>query len=187
MRAHFKHVRSKSFTLQSNGFWPLKLFFENLEVHQNSNSQNGSSLWNVEVHFLTLSYIPESVRRDSRASLLARTFASPGLGRKPKAKVVTQHVIIVVLIFLIISWTLLCLRALSFCLLIGKFLKFGSCRCIYLHARFSRNIGKIYIQLGVSYNSFHSCEIIYIFLVSNYVTFNFMIRIIAHIKLLIDA
>jgi hypothetical protein len=76
---------------------------------------------------------------------------------------------------------------LSFCLLIGKFLKFGSCRCIYLHARFSRNIGKIYIQLGVSYNSFHSCEIIYIFLVSNYVTFNFMIRIIAHIKLLIDA
>jgi hypothetical protein len=44
----------------------------------------------VEVHSLTLSHTFGSMKRDSWASFLARTFASPCLGREPKAKVVTQ-------------------------------------------------------------------------------------------------
>jgi len=72
-----------------NEFGPLKLLFEYLRVHQDSNSQNGSSFGNVEVHSLTLSYIPESMRCDCWASFLAHTFASPCFGRKPKVRVVT--------------------------------------------------------------------------------------------------
>jgi hypothetical protein len=63
------------------GFDPLKLFFENLGVHQDSNSQSGSSLGSVRVHSLTLSYNPGSMRCDSRASFLAHTLASPYLGQ----------------------------------------------------------------------------------------------------------
>ncbi len=33
--------------------------FEDLRVHQDSNSQNGSSLENVRVHSLTFSFIPK--------------------------------------------------------------------------------------------------------------------------------
>jgi hypothetical protein len=40
------------------------------------------------VHSLTLSYTFGSMRCDSQASLLTRTFASPHLGYEPKAKVV---------------------------------------------------------------------------------------------------
>jgi hypothetical protein len=53
-----------------------------------SNSQNESSLGNVKVHSLTLFCTPGSMRCDSRAFLLARTFASLCLGRKPKVRVV---------------------------------------------------------------------------------------------------
>jgi len=42
-------------------------------------------------HSLTLSYTPGNMKCDSRASLLAHTFASPSFGREPKAKVVTTH------------------------------------------------------------------------------------------------
>ncbi len=45
------------------------------------------SLGSVGVHSLTLSYIPESMKCDSWASLLARTFASPYLGCEPKVRV----------------------------------------------------------------------------------------------------
>jgi hypothetical protein len=41
------------------------------------------------VHSLTLSYTPGSMKCDSQASLLARTFASPCFYRKPKTKVAT--------------------------------------------------------------------------------------------------
>jgi len=90
MRAHFRHLHSKSFpiiegTIQSNGFWPLQLLFENLEIHQDSNSQSGSSLGGVGVHSLTLSHI-------SWASLLARTLASPCFGYEPKARVVIMKI-----------------------------------------------------------------------------------------------
>jgi hypothetical protein len=54
-----------------------------------SNSQSGSSLGSVRVQSFTLSYTPMSMKCDSRASLLAHTFASPCLGCKPKAKVMT--------------------------------------------------------------------------------------------------
>jgi hypothetical protein len=74
---------------QSNEFKPLKLFFENSRIHQDSNSQNVSSFGSVEVHSLAFSYTPENMRCDSRGSLLAHTFASPCLGREPKAKVAT--------------------------------------------------------------------------------------------------
>jgi hypothetical protein len=39
----------------------------------------------------SLSYILESMKCDSRASLLARTFASPCLGHKPKAGVAIDY------------------------------------------------------------------------------------------------
>jgi hypothetical protein len=94
MRAHFKHVHLKIFsilkgTLQSNEFWPLQWPFKDSEIHRESNSQSESSFVNVTVHPLTLSYTPGSMKYDSRVSLLARTLASLCLGREPKAKVAT--------------------------------------------------------------------------------------------------
>jgi len=91
MWAHFKHLRSKNFpmiwgTLQPNGFWPMRLFSKNLGIHWDSNSQNGSSLGSPKVYSLTLSHM----KCDSWASFLARTFASPYLGHKLKARVATR-------------------------------------------------------------------------------------------------
>jgi len=45
----------------------------------------------VKVHSLTLSYTFESIRCDSRASFLVRTFTSPYLDHEPKARVVTKN------------------------------------------------------------------------------------------------
>jgi hypothetical protein len=42
--------------------------------------------WECVGSFLTLSYTPESMKCDSWASFLARTFASPYFGHEPKAK-----------------------------------------------------------------------------------------------------
>jgi hypothetical protein len=58
------------------------------------NSQNGSSLGNVKVHSLTLSYTPGSMRCDSWAFLLAHTLARPFLCHEHKARVATQRVLI---------------------------------------------------------------------------------------------
>jgi len=58
-----------------------------------SNSQNGSSLGSVRVLSLTFSYTPRSMKCDSRASFLAHTFASPCLGREPKARLRTLKLI----------------------------------------------------------------------------------------------
>jgi len=41
----------------------------------------------VKVHSFTLSYTLESMKHDSRASLLAHTFANPCFRREPKVKV----------------------------------------------------------------------------------------------------
>jgi len=60
-----------------------------LGIHQDSSSQNGSSLGSVKVHSLTFSYILKGMRCDSQASLLARTFTSPCLSYEPKARVTT--------------------------------------------------------------------------------------------------
>ncbi len=52
-------------------------------------SQSGSSLGSVRVHSLTLSYIPESMKCDFRASFLACNLASICLGYEPKFQVAT--------------------------------------------------------------------------------------------------
>jgi hypothetical protein len=70
-------------------FDPLQLLSENSRVYRESNSQSGSSFGSVGVHSLTRSYTLESMKRDSQASFLARTFASPCLGREPKVRAVT--------------------------------------------------------------------------------------------------
>jgi hypothetical protein len=76
-------------TLQSNDFLPLKSPSEDSKVHQDSNSQNESSLGNVRVHSLTLSYNPGSMKCDSHASFFTRTFASLCLRHKPKVRFAT--------------------------------------------------------------------------------------------------
>ncbi len=60
-----------------------------------SNSQNGSSLGNMEVHSLSLSHTLGNMKRESQASLLARTFASLCLGHEPKARVAIVDISIV--------------------------------------------------------------------------------------------
>jgi hypothetical protein len=54
MRSHFRHLRFNSFsmvwrTLWAIEFWPLQSFSEHSGVHQDSNSQHGSSLGSVRV------------------------------------------------------------------------------------------------------------------------------------------
>ncbi len=66
-------------------------------LHRESNSQSGTSFGSVEVHSLTLSYIPKSMRCDSRASFMACTFASHCIGREPKAKVATSYLPLTIL------------------------------------------------------------------------------------------
>jgi hypothetical protein len=61
---------------------------------RDSNSQIGSSLGRVKVHSLALSHILGSMKCDSWASFLARTFASPWFGREPKARVATFYFIL---------------------------------------------------------------------------------------------
>jgi len=68
----------------------MQMLSKDLGVHQDSNSQSGNSLGSVTVHPLTLSYIPQRMKCDSRASFLAYTLASPCLGREPKARVMTN-------------------------------------------------------------------------------------------------
>ncbi len=63
---------------------------ENSGVHRDFNSQSGSSLGSVRVHSFTLSYTPESMRRDSLASLLAHNLC---LGCEPKARVAIKELV----------------------------------------------------------------------------------------------
>jgi len=72
------------------------LFFEILGVHRDSISQSGSCLGSVRVHSLTLSYTPRSMWCDSRASSWLATLQPLCFGRKPKAKVATRCVVLVV-------------------------------------------------------------------------------------------
>jgi hypothetical protein len=70
----------------------LEIFLvEDSGIHRNANSQNGSSLGSVDVHSLTLSHSPRSMKCDSRPSHLACTFANPCLGHKPKTRVMTHN------------------------------------------------------------------------------------------------
>jgi hypothetical protein len=90
MQAHFRHVSSNDIR-NSSIQWVLTPAIALWRVRNPSGLQlqSGSSLGSMEVHSLTLSHTPRSMKCDFRASLLARTFASPYLGREPKAKVVT--------------------------------------------------------------------------------------------------
>ncbi len=73
----------------SMGFDPSKLLFEDSGVHQDSNSQTGSSFGSGRVHSLTLSYTLRNMKCDSWSPLLACTFVNPCFGCKPKVRVVT--------------------------------------------------------------------------------------------------
>jgi len=68
----------------------MKSLSKHSKVQRDSNSQNGNSLGSVRTYSLTLSYTPGSMRHDSWASFLACNLATPCLGRKPKAKVMTM-------------------------------------------------------------------------------------------------
>jgi len=57
----------------------------------------------VEVHSFTLSHTPGSMKCDSWASLLARTFASLCLGHEPKARVAIKNVSVGYLIILFLK------------------------------------------------------------------------------------
>jgi hypothetical protein len=66
VRAHFKHPCFNIFSMIQgispfNGFSPMQILSKNPGVHQNSNSQSGSSFENVRVHSLTFSYTPGSM------------------------------------------------------------------------------------------------------------------------------
>jgi len=67
----------------------LKLFFENWEVHRDSNSQSGSPFGSVWVHSFKFSYNPGSMKCDFRVSFSVRTFGSPCFDREPRVKVAT--------------------------------------------------------------------------------------------------
>jgi hypothetical protein len=97
MRAHFRHLSSKSFSMikgipQYIGLKPLQLLSKDSRVHQDSDSQSESSLGSVRVHSLTLFCILGSMRCDSQASFLARTLVSPCLGHGPKVRVVIANI-----------------------------------------------------------------------------------------------
>jgi hypothetical protein len=68
------------------------LLSENSGIYLDSNSQSKNSLGSVKVHSLTLFCTPGSMKCDSRAPLLAHTFANPCLGCKPKARVAIKEV-----------------------------------------------------------------------------------------------
>jgi hypothetical protein len=97
MRAHFRHLRFKSFPFilrapQSIEIWPLKSVSEVSGVHRDSISQSGSCLGSVRVHSLTLSYTPGSPWCDSRASLWPAPLQPLCLGCEAKARVATVWV-----------------------------------------------------------------------------------------------
>ncbi len=77
MRAHFRHLHSKSFPIpQAIEFWPLQSLFEVLEVHRDSISQNGSCLGSVRVHSLIL---PHTFLRSQEYVMLLPSFFLPWL------------------------------------------------------------------------------------------------------------
>jgi len=87
---HFRHLHSKRFSiLNPMSFGPCNVSLKIRESTETPTPQSGSSLGSVRVHCLTLPYIPRSMKCDSWASYMARTFASPHLDREPKVTVTT--------------------------------------------------------------------------------------------------
>jgi hypothetical protein len=64
-------------------FFTFEIAFENLEIHQNSNSQSGSPLASVWAHSLTFSYTLGECECDSQVAFSALTFLNPYFSRKP--------------------------------------------------------------------------------------------------------
>jgi hypothetical protein len=82
MRTHFRHLWFNMFpmtqkTLWTDGFWPLKLRFENSGVHLGLPTLEFT--WECEGSFLHILCILGIMWGDSWASLLARNLASPRL------------------------------------------------------------------------------------------------------------
>jgi hypothetical protein len=75
-------------TPQAIEFWPLQSPSEDLGLHWDSNSQNGTPLGCESSFPHTFSHSQEYVVQLS-ASLLARNLANPCFGREPKARVAT--------------------------------------------------------------------------------------------------
>jgi hypothetical protein len=71
----------------------LKLLFEHLGIHQDPNSQSGSSLGSVKVYSLTFSCTLKNMEHDSWASFLARNLTTPCFGHEPKARVATEFLV----------------------------------------------------------------------------------------------
>ncbi len=65
------------------------LFFEDLGVHQDSNSQSWIPFGSVRVHSRSLSCTLKSIRNDSRAPFWLATLQPLCFGREPKARVAT--------------------------------------------------------------------------------------------------
>jgi hypothetical protein len=73
------------------GFDPYNCFLTIRESIETPTPKMGVHLgvWRFNSHTLSYFQPPMSMKCDSRASLLARTFASPYIGREPKVKVAT--------------------------------------------------------------------------------------------------
>jgi hypothetical protein len=71
------------------GFDPYNFSLEIQKFIRTPTPKEGAHLGVWGVHSFTLSYTLGSMKCNSRASLLARTFASHCLGREPKARVAT--------------------------------------------------------------------------------------------------
>jgi hypothetical protein len=103
MRAHFRHLRSKSFlmiqwTPQSNGFWPLQSLSKDLGIHRDSNCQSGSSLgvWRfIPSHYFALLGAWDVIPKLSSWPTPLQTLAlveSPRLGLRQLSYYVTRQV-----------------------------------------------------------------------------------------------
>jgi len=101
MQAHFRHWNSKIFSMtwvtpQSNGFWPLKLLYEDLGIHMES---IGTPTPKVGAHLRVWGFVPSHspTPREHEmwllVSLLTHTLTNHCLGRKPEAKVTTTKML----------------------------------------------------------------------------------------------
>jgi len=89
IQAHFRYLCFNRFSIYKKKFNPLGFdpCNRSLKIRESigtPNSQSGISFGSARVHSLTLSFIPG-------LPLLARNLASPCLGCKPKARVVTHN------------------------------------------------------------------------------------------------
>jgi hypothetical protein len=73
-------------TLQSNEFWPLKLFSKDSRVHRDSSSQSESPLGSVWVHSFTFSYILGNVNVTFKLHFWSAPFQAFALIANPRLR-----------------------------------------------------------------------------------------------------